>query len=175
MSTPADVVVLSEVPVSPEDARTALRYLGLEATGDDAEPSTPHVHVLVPRDSHRSVIAEVIDALGLIDVRGAWQAVADRSRHRRAEADRHAHEVLDTVLAALRDAGCDASGTLTDDDPLDAVRAELAEGSPQAVVVFSDPQILEETFARDWAHRVEDHLHVPVLHLYPGSTMIGGS
>ena len=173
-------IVLSEVPVSTSDAMTALRYLGLDPAeqeeADAASPDAPAVRVLVPRDAHRSLVAEVIDALGLIDLRGAWEAVAVRARHERAEhAARHAQEALEATTASFRKVGCTVEGTLCDGDPLEAVQGLLDDCSSQAVVVFSDPQLFEETFAQDWAHRVEDHLHATVLHLYPGSTMIGGS
>ncbi len=175
-------IVLSEVPIDASDAMTALGYLGLGPEDDDTSAEdaavTPHrVRVVIPRDTERSLVAEVIDALGMADLRGAWEAIVERARRERtadtARAD--ADAVLATVVDAFERVGCRAEGSLSEDDPLPAVRRLLDDCESQAVVVFSDPQLLEETFAQDWAHKVEDELHATVLHLYPGSPTIGTS
>lgn len=169
---PFSFIVLSEVPLRAADAMRALEYLGL---GPEAE-SAPRVRAVVPADIEHSVVAEVIDSLGLLDLRAAYDAIAERVRgERTADAARHdASDVLASVEGAFRAAGCEVSGTVVDEDPIPALRASLEEGCDSgAVVVFSDPQLLEETFAQDWAHKVEDHLEVTVLHLYPGSDRIG--
>ncbi len=159
----------------------ALDYLGLGpscATEDDSSPAAPLVRAVVPADTERSLIAEVIDSLGLVDLEGAWNAIVERVRHERTEekAREAADAVLASVVHAFESAGCTVEGSVSEDDPIPAIRALLDEGSTsQTVVVFSDPQLLEETFAQDWAHRVEDHLDVTVLHLYPGSEWIGTS
>lgn len=167
-------VVLSEVPIAPADAMRALEYLGLgpdsEAAGD---PAALHVDVVVPERLTRPMVVEVIDALGLLDLQGAWDAVASRNT---SPSRRDAETVLASVRKAFTAAGCTVDGEIAREDPLQVVGDRLESGCrSQAVVVFSDPQLLEETFAQDWAHRLEDHLSATVLHLYPGSPQIGTS
>jgi hypothetical protein len=41
------------------------------------------------------------------------------------------------------------------------------------VVVVTYPHALEDTFHRDWASRAREELHVPVLHLYSGTSELG--
>lgn len=173
-------IVLSEVPIDTSDAMTALGYLGFGPEDESPEeaPAQPlRVRVVVPRDTERSLVAEVIDALGMADLRSAWEAIAERARRERTDVTAHAdaQAVLATVIDAFERVGCRAEGSLTEDDPLPAVQQLLDDCQTQAVVVFSDPQLLEETFAQDWAHKVEDELHATVLHLYPGSRTIGTS
>lgn len=171
-------IVLSEVPIETQDAMRALEYLGL---GPDADPEgadgTPRVQAVVPADMSRSLLVEVIDDLGAADLQGAWEALVSRLRGERTEESVHrdAQAVLSAVTDAFSRIGCEVSGTVSGQDPLSAVRGFLEDCHSQAVVVFSDPQLIEETFAQDWAHKVEDDLGATVLHLYPGSPMIGTS
>lgn len=171
---PHSVIVLSEVLLEPSDAQTALGYLGIEPTDRD-DPI--HVRAVVPADTERSLIAEVIDALGLADLQGAWDAIAERARGDRTPDSAHADAqgVLASVTSAFRNVGCEVEGTISPDDPVPTVRGLLDDCETQTVVVFSDPQLLEETFAQDWAHKVEDALDATVLHLYPGSPVLGTS
>lgn len=171
---PHSVIVLSEVALAPTDALTALEYLGLDPA-DREEPI--HVRAVVPADTERSLIAEVIDKLGMADLQGVWDAVSQRARARRSEhsATLDAHGVLASVQDVFTRVGCEVEGTISPDDPIDTIRGLLDDCETQTVVVYSDPQLLEETFAQDWAHRVEDALDATVLHLYPGSPVIGTS
>jgi hypothetical protein len=62
---------------------------------------------------------------------------------------------------------CVGTGTLhTDDDPLPALKAAVADGDVAEVAVVTYPHAVEDTFHRDWASRARDELQVPVLHLY---------
>lgn len=169
---PTSFIVLSEVPLETSDARTALEYLAIDPAAEDEQVI---VHAVVPADTQRSLIAQVIDSLGIGDLAGAWDAVTERARRRNADSARtmEASGVLATVEDAFTAVGCEVSGSVAEDDPLPAVRELLEDASTQTVVVYSDPQLLEETFAQDWAHRVEDRLDATVLHLYPGSRSIG--
>ena len=191
-------IVLSEVPLENADAMRALEYLGLSPDAEaDADESLaagpgdkqqdsrvgatapavgPRVDVVVPADTERSVIAEVIDSLGLLDLQAAWAAIAERAQGERTprRAADEAHAVLTSVTRAFESVGCIVDGAVVEDNPIPSIRTRLQQGcSLGAVVVYSDPQLLEETFAQDWAHRVEDHLSVAVLHLYPGNGRIG--
>lgn len=181
----SSLIVLSEVRIAPADAMRALEYLGL-GPGADADPeSNPtgggearadhRVRVVIPERLVRPMIVEVIDRLGLLDLQGAWDSVADRLHPEDSERAT-APEVLASVTKAFTAAGCTVSGGIVAEAPLREISDQLAAGcETQTVVVFSDPQLLEETFAQDWAHRLEDHLSATVLHLYPGSPQIGTS
>lgn len=167
-------IVLTDVPLSADDAQRAVDYLGFSG-GEDPQEEI-RVRAVVPADGARPLLAEVIDALGLLDLLSAWEALVEAVRHDRTpeQTARKAQDVLATVEAAFTAVGCTVQGSITGTDPLPAVREALSSGCEcGAVVVFSDPQLVEETFAQDWAHAVEDQLGVAVLHLYPGSGRIG--
>lgn len=166
----SSVIVLSEVAIGTADAARAMEYLGLD-TAEEEEPV--RVRTIVPQDTERSLIAEFIDRLAMIDLKGAWEAITDRHRHDPEPARRSATAVLAAVEDSFRRVGCEVTGELSADDPLPSIREALEDCGTQSVVVFSNPQLLEETFAQDWAHRVEDALSATVLHLYPGSGAIG--
>ncbi|GAB2550239.1 hypothetical protein [Brachybacterium huguangmaarense] len=175
-------IVLSEVPIGTADAATALTYLGLApAEVDEGEAPVPAedilVRVVVPRDTERSLVAEIVDSLGVADLAAAWSALTERLGGERtdARATVDAEGVLAAVTDAFRREGCTVEGMLSEDDPLPVLRELLETVESPAVVVYSDPQLLEETFALDWAHKVEDSLQATVLHLYPGSPTIGTS
>lgn len=178
-------VVLSEVRIAPADAMRALEYLGLGPGTEPAEDPDPsgsageqpglRATVVVPERLTRPMMVEVIDRLGLLDLQGAWDAVAGRLRPESSDRAT-APEVLASVTKAFTAAGCTVDGQIVADAPLQVVSDQLSAGcETQTVVVFSDPQLLEETFAQDWAHRLEDHLSATVLHLYPGTPQIGTS
>jgi hypothetical protein len=110
--------------------------------------------VLVPADTERNVLVSLIDQLSLGELRGA----------------------LDTVLGREpqpAEAGVTASGTVVDDDPLPALRTAVTETGAREVVVVTYPHALEDTFHQDWASRAREELHVPVLHLYSGTSELG--
>jgi predicted neutral ceramidase superfamily lipid hydrolase len=131
------------------------------------------LRVLVPADTDRSLLVDVLDHLSLLDLRGALEAVrGEEEQEQRAEAG-HA---LDASLRALRAAGADADGLVVRGDPLaaagDAVRAVDA-GENAELVVVTRPHAVEDTFHTDWASRARDRLRVPVLHVYAGSSWVG--
>ncbi|MEK8228861.1 hypothetical protein NKG05_27090 [Oerskovia sp. M15] len=62
---------------------------------------------------------------------------------------------------------------LTDDDPLPALRAAVAAGDVREIAIVTYPHAIEDTFHQDWASRAREELHVPVLHLYSGTSELG--
>ncbi|GCE78245.1 hypothetical protein [Cellulomonas biazotea] len=128
--------------------------------------------VLVPADSDRPLLATIIDDLSLGELRHAF----DRARGKEPsehEARATAAEQLAGSLAAFAAAGRPATGEITADDPLPAVRAAVAAGGIREVAVVTYPHALEDTFHRDWASRAREDLQVPVLHLYAGTSELG--
>ena len=77
------------------------------------------------------------------------------------------------TLAALREHGRTAEGTVTSEDPVAAVAASVADGDAQEVVVVNRPRFVEDTLHRDWASRLREAVGVPVLHVYGGTTSVG--
>ncbi|MDC7121837.1 hypothetical protein OMK64_09830 [Cellulomonas fimi] len=128
--------------------------------------------VLVPADSDRPLLSTIIDNLSLGELREAF----DRARGKEPsvrEARATAAEQLAGSVAAFTAAGRTATGEITEDDPIPAVRAAVAAGGVREVAVVTYPHALEDTFHRDWASRAREDLQVPVLHLYAGTSELG--
>lgn len=157
------IVILTEQALDIGDAG---RILALH-DGEDLD-----YHVLVPADTRRNLLVDVIDHLSLLQLRGALDAVLGREPDGDA-ARLSAQQALAASLAALRSSGKSAEGQVTQDDPLPAVKAEVDRLGAREVVVVTRPHALEDTFHRDWASRARDELGVPVLHVYAGTTFLG--
>lgn len=157
------IVILTEQAL---DAGDAGRIVALH----DGE--TLEYHVLVPADTERNLLVDVVDHLSLLQLRGALDAV--RGREPSGDSARAgAEQALRSSLEALQGLGKSAAGHVTQDDPLPAVRAEVERLGAREVVVVTRPHALEDTFHRDWASRARDDLGVPVLHVYAGTTYLG--
>jgi hypothetical protein len=157
------IVILTEQAL---DAGDATRISALHA-GEDLR-----YHVLVPADTERNLLVDVIDHLSLLEMREAVDAV--RGREPEGEQARaSAEQALSSSLEALRANGIDAEGAITKDDPLPAVQEAVTSLGAREVVVVTRPHALEDTFHRDWASRARDELGVPVLHVYAGTTFLG--
>jgi hypothetical protein len=157
------IVILTEQALSAGDAA---RIAELH------EGETLAYHVLVPADTQRNLLVDVVDHLSMFELRKALDAV--RGREPRGDGARAgAHEALQASLTALRGLGVQADGQVTQDDPLPAVAAEVAARGAREVVVVTRPHALEDTFHRDWASRARDEVGVPVLHVYAGTTFLG--
>lgn len=158
------VVVLTEQPVEGPDAE---RVLALH------EGEELVYRVLVPADTRRNVLTEVVDALSLAHWSEAVEAVRKGSRRDAQTARAEASAVLETTVAALRALGRDVDGVITDDDPVPALEAAVEQHGAREVVVVTRPHAVEETFHRDWASRAREVLGVPVLHTYAGTGQVG--
>jgi len=157
------IILLTEEPVQRTDAERVLAlHEGEELT----------YRVLVPADTERNVLAEVVDRLSLFHLREALDAV--RAGDPDPEAARaQASAVLEATVASLRGHGRSAEGELTGDDPLPALAAAVTAHGAREVVVVTRPRALEDTFHRDWASRAREELGVPVLHVYGGTAFLG--
>lgn len=128
--------------------------------------------VLVPADTERNMLVSLVDQLSLGELREALDTVLGREpAPSQAKAD--AASQLAESLSAFAQAGALASGQVVDDDPLPALRTALTGSDAREVVVVTYPHALEDTFHQDWASRAREELHVPVLHLYAGTSEIG--
>lgn len=161
----ATIVVLTEEVLNEADARN-LGYL--------AENNPVHFQVLVPADTGRNMLVDVLDNLSLLDFAAAYRDVVGPHPSRRQEA-REAEQELRESLDLLRGLGFDADGRVTGENPVESVVEEARKAKAQQVVVITTPHAIEDTFRTDWANEAQDRLGVPVLHLYSGSGFIGDS
>jgi hypothetical protein len=160
-STGLSIVLLTEEALSTTDAE---RIVGLHAE------QAPRFSVLVPADTGRNLLADVLDHLSLLELRKALEAVG----RRHPDGDRvHADQALAATLANLQVAGAPAKGRVAEGDPVAALQKELADAPADEVIVVTRPHAVEDTFHTDWASRARDRLGVPVLHVYAGSTWLG--
>ncbi|GAA4727895.1 hypothetical protein GCM10023216_18930 [Isoptericola chiayiensis] len=127
--------------------------------------------VLVPADTEHNVVASVLDHLGMLQLREAWDDLVGKEPTPE-QASQTASEQVVTSVELLRATGAAASGEVTQDDPLPALQAAVAAGGDEIVVV-TYPHAVEDTFHTDWASRAREELQVPVLHLYAGTSALG--
>ena len=155
------IVILTEESLGSADVAhiTALHEAG------------PAYRVLGPAAAGRNLLVALVDHLSLGGLREALDEVLRRERRTRPEVT--AAEQLAASLAAFAAAGAPATGEVTEDDPLPALRRAAAEPAVAEVVVVTTPHALEDTFHTDWASRAREELRVPVLHLYAGTSQLG--
>jgi hypothetical protein len=156
----ASVVLLTEQALTASDAE---RLVALHA--QDA----PSYRVLVPADTQRSLLADVLDHLSLLELRAALEAARGHEDEGRA----HADKALDSSITELRAVGATVAGAVVQGDPVAALEQALAEQPADEVVIVTRPHAVEDTFHTDWASRAREQLGVPVLHVYAGSSWIG--
>ena len=166
VSQPPCTVLLTEEVVSGPDLE---RILALHPSRSD-EPGWTY-RVLVHLGEGGSRLAEAVDHVVLGELREAVEGRGEEPGPR--EQAEQATEVLAGTLAALRGHGRTADGTVTTDDPVEAVAASVTDGDAQEVVVVSRPRFVEDTLHRDWASRLREVVPVPVLHVYGGTTSVG--
>jgi hypothetical protein len=155
------IVVLTEEALTAADAQ---RLTSLHAD------EQVQYRVLVPADVERNLLADVLDHLSLFELREAWEAARGQEEPSKAEAA----VTLKQSLAALTGAGVPAEGQVIEGDPVAHLQQEVAtHEETQEVVVITRPQLVEDTFHRDWASRAREVLGVPVLHIYAGSNHLG--
>lgn len=156
------IILLTEEALRPGDV-TNIRTLH----GD--EPLT--ITVLVPADTERNVVTDIIDHLSLFELKEAWETVTEKEDddHARQEAG----EALAQTVSALEEAGATVTGTVVDDDPLPALAQAVSNNDADEVIIVTQPHAVEDTFHQDWASRARESLGVPVLHFYTGTNLLG--
>ncbi len=155
------IIILTEEPLRPIDAT---KIVALHEGGSVT------YRVLVPADTDRNVLASVLDHLSLFEMREALEAMRPIDR---TEAHADAHQALAASLAQLTSAGAEATGAITEDDPLPTLVDEVSRLQAREVVVVTEPHAVEDTFHTDWASKAREQLGVPVLHMYAGDWRLG--
>lgn len=152
-----------------EDTLTAADVEHITALHRDDDVS---YHVLVPADTEHNMLVSLVDHLSLGELREALDAVLGREP-KPERAHRTAEEQLAASIAAFAEHGLAVDGAVVADDPLPGLTTIVRIGGVREVVVVTVPHALEDTFHTDWASRARDHLQVPVLHLYSGTSRLG--
>ncbi len=165
--------------VTSDDDRTRIVVLTEEALGEDDAARIAALHegevldyrVLVPADTQRNLLVDVLNHLSLFELRKALREFRGDPSQR--EARLTATEALEASLAALEGRGMSAAGEVTDDDPIPALLTAVSQHDAREVIVVTRPHAVEDTFHRDWASRAREVVGVPVLHVYAGTTFLG--
>lgn len=157
---PQTVLVLTEHALAPLD----IANIQAVSPSEDVE-----FRLIVPTETSRSVVLQVIDSLALLDLREAWGTMTGE----RNGAD-PAEDILAASRSALESAGLTVSAGVIADDPIAALRDQVAESDQVLqVLTVTDPHALEDTVHRSWADRAQDALGLPVLHMYAGTSRLG--
>lgn len=155
------IIILTQEPLRAIDAT---KIIGLH----EGEELT--YRVLVPADTERNVLTSVLDHLSLFEMEEALDALRPVDR---TEAHTDAADALATSLEVLSAAGAEATGAITEDDPLPTLTTEVARLTAREVVIVTEPHAVEDTFHTDWASKAREHLGLPVLHMYAGDWRLG--
>lgn len=158
---PAPTIVLTEVPLK------ALDVTRITALHEGDEPA---YRVLVPADTKRNVLVSVLNHLSLFEMREALDALKPVNRN---AAHTDAETTLAESLKVLEEAGVEATGLITEDDPLPQLEAEVGRIGAGEVIIVTEPHAVQDTFHTDWASEARERLGVPVLHVYTGDWRLG--
>ena len=161
----ATIVVLTEESLNEADIIN-LRYL--------VEDNPARFEVLVPADTKRNLLVDVLDNLSLLEFAAAFRELTGEKPTKDQETKAAEVELAES-LKLLASSGLEATGSVTGEKPVEAVVAAAKASDAQQVVVITTPHAIEDTFRTDWANEAQDRLGVPVLHLYSGSGFIGDS
>lgn len=161
------------------DERDIIVVLTEQALGDDDAARIAALHegesldyrVLVPADTQRNLLVDMLNHLSLFELRKALHGLRGEPDVKGARVT--ATEALDASLAALQGRGMVAVGDVTEDDPLPALVSAVQQHDAREVIVVTRPHAVEDTFHTDWASRARDVVGVPVLHVYAGTTFLG--
>ncbi len=161
----ATIVVLTEESLNEADISN-LRSL--------TQDNPARFEVLVPADTKRNLLVDVLDNLSLLQFAEAFRNLTGEKPTKDQETKAAEVELAES-LELLASSGLEATGSVTGEDPVQAVVAAAKTTQAQQVVVITTPHAVEDTFRTDWANEAQDRLGVPVLHLYSGSGFIGDS
>lgn len=157
--TQYDVVLLVEQALTTADAaQVRSLHEGIE------DPVV--YHVLLPvEDAAARVEAAMGNLSGSGEFLGSTALLSEVDINAiREDARDRAIEDLATTLAALRNAGATADGTLVD-DPIRALAEKVKQVDGREAIILTRPHVVAEFFHLDWTAQARRTIGVPVLHL----------
>ncbi|MEV6314313.1 indole-3-glycerol phosphate synthase [Streptomyces sp. NPDC051776] len=147
-------VLMIEKPLVPTDVELVTSLHGDEPTS--------FIVLMQPQGDQDRLLRALDDvALGELD-----EAVREGQEPEGREALQPAERALQHSLEALRAAGSQAVGRITEKHPVDTLRSVVEETRADEVIVLTRPHLVEEFFHRDWTSRARHKVGVPVLKLY---------
>lgn len=151
-----DVTLLVESQLEDLDAdQIVALHEGLE--------DTVRYHLLMPIENSTATLTSSMSALGGGHVAAVPDpAVIEEVQDSVQEAGQAA---LDASAELLRSRGQEASTQLVDTDPIDTLKALVAETRSSEVIILTETHFLKEFFHVDWSSRAKRVLDVPTLHL----------
>lgn len=159
------IIVLTEESLTAVDVANITALYGPD---EDVE-----LVVLVPAETHRNLLVDVIDQLTMLDLPAALREIRDKPDPEAVL--REAQEILTASLAQLELSGARATGHVAPGDAVASLVAAVTERGARQAVVVTTPHAVADTFRQDWAHQAQRKLGLPVLHLYSDSGFIGDS
>ena len=155
------ILLLSEATLADHDAARIAQLHGV----DDVE-----IHLLVPADAEHNRLIEALDEVAL----GRLRDALDDDDPTPQEAEQDAMHAVNASLDKLTAAGLTAHGSVTGSDPVPAAVEAVRLDDADEVIVVTPPHIVEAGLHRDWASRLRDALHLPVLHVVSGTDRVLG-
>lgn len=154
------VVLLVEQALTKADAaQVRSLHEGLD------EPVT--YHVLLPMEDAAARIEASMGSLAAGEVM-ASPAMAMREvdiEAVRKDCQERSARDLEQTLAALRNAGADATGEVVTQPPIDALAAKVKAVDGREAIILTRPHVVAEFFHVDWTSRARRKIGVPCLHL----------
>lgn len=153
------VLLLVEQPLTAADA---VQVRSLHEGLDDPV----HYHVLLPVEDAAARVEAAMGAVGGDTLTSPAVPVnPEEVEAVREEYDKRSSADLEATLAALRNAGADADGEVTEDEPIHALAAAVARLDGREAIILTRPHVVSEFFHVDWTARARRKVGVPVLHL----------
>ena len=159
MSDTYTVLLLLEQPLSAADA-TQVRSLH-EGLDDPV-----HYHVILPVEDAAARVEAAMGAVGGDTITAPPVPVdPEEVEAVREEFQKRSSTDLESTLAALRKAGADADGEVTEDEPIHALAAAVSRLDGREAIILTRPHVVAGFFHVDWTSRARRKIGVPVLHL----------
>lgn len=150
-----DVAVLVERTLEPLDAD---QLVALHEGLDDQVT----YHLLRPVESTAGLLAGSLGAIGADTVP---PVEVDTVREVEAELVEQARRSIDSSVALLQERGAQATGHLTEDDPVGALADLVGSSRSSEAIILTESHVVQEFLHVDWASRAKRRLDVPTLHL----------
>jgi hypothetical protein len=160
-----DVVLLIEQPLSSQDAR---QVRGLH---EDVEDPVRY-HILLPVEDAAARVESAMGSLAGSEVLASPALVMNDMNIEEVQHELldQAREDLDSCCRRLTSAGGDVVGEIVSIDPIEALKAKVAEVNAAEAIILTRPHVVSEFFHMDWSSRARRKVGVPVLHLLERET-----